>query len=185
VARSISGVICAKAAVNFCWRSASFCGLCLYTSDLTYPQMKKSGEFASHVMGPSRPHQRFLYVSSKNNVAEPYIDILPAHIQTNCSEICTLTSCIQRFTFLTSQTDHPVITEAEIGGIWWPRPSTAKSSSEAFQKKICNLQWTTFLVWRYISYALQRDVNSWCMNSTAITVSAHPVVGWISLLVSV
>jgi hypothetical protein len=42
------------------------------------------------------------------NVAEPYMDILPAHIQTNCSEICALTSCIQRFTFLTSQTDHPV-----------------------------------------------------------------------------
>jgi hypothetical protein len=42
------------------------------------------------------------------NVAESYMDILPAHIQTNCSETCTLTSCIQRFIFLTSQTDHPV-----------------------------------------------------------------------------
>jgi hypothetical protein len=37
------------------------------------------------------------------NVAEPYMDILPAHIQTNCSEICTLTSCIQRLTFLRCQ----------------------------------------------------------------------------------
>jgi hypothetical protein len=27
----------------------------------------KSGEFASHGMGPSRPHQWFLYVSSKNS----------------------------------------------------------------------------------------------------------------------
>jgi hypothetical protein len=44
----------------------------------------------------------------EQNVAEPYMGILSAHIQTNCSEICTLTSCIQRFTFLTSQTDHPV-----------------------------------------------------------------------------
>jgi hypothetical protein len=35
VARSISGVICAKAAGIFCWRSSSFCDLCLYTSDLT------------------------------------------------------------------------------------------------------------------------------------------------------
>jgi hypothetical protein len=42
------------------------------------------------------------------NVAEPYMDILPAHIQTNWSEIRILTSCIQRFIFLTSQTDHPV-----------------------------------------------------------------------------
>jgi hypothetical protein len=38
------------------------------------------------------------------NVAEPCTDILPAHIQTNCSEVRTLTSCIQLFTFLTSQT---------------------------------------------------------------------------------
>jgi hypothetical protein len=71
VARSISGVICAKAAVIPCWRSSSFCDLCLYTSDLTYPHTKKSrgvksGEFMGHGMGPSQPHQWFLYVSSKN-----------------------------------------------------------------------------------------------------------------------
>jgi hypothetical protein len=57
--------------VIFCWRSATFCGLCLYTSDLTYPHTKKSagvkaGEFASHGMGPSRPHRCFV-VSSKNS----------------------------------------------------------------------------------------------------------------------
>jgi hypothetical protein len=71
VARGIVGVICAKAAVIFCRRSASFCGLCHYTSDLTYSHMKKSGgfksgEFASHGMGQSRLHQWFLYASSKN-----------------------------------------------------------------------------------------------------------------------
>jgi hypothetical protein len=43
-----------------------------------------------------------------NRLHSPYTDILPAHIQTNCSELCTLTSSIQRFTFLTSQMDHSV-----------------------------------------------------------------------------
>jgi hypothetical protein len=43
------------------------------------------------------------------NVAEPYKDILPAHIQTNYSEVRTLSSYMHRFTFLTSETDHPVI----------------------------------------------------------------------------
>jgi hypothetical protein len=63
-------VICGKPAVIFCRRSASFCGLCPYTSDLTYPHTKKSGgvkfgEFAGHGMSPSRPHQWLLHVSSK------------------------------------------------------------------------------------------------------------------------
>jgi hypothetical protein len=71
VARGISGVICAKAAVIFCRRSASFCGLCPYTSDLTYPHTKKSGgvksgEFMGHEPGPSRPHQWMFHASSKN-----------------------------------------------------------------------------------------------------------------------
>jgi hypothetical protein len=71
-ARSISGLICSTAEVIFCRRSASFYGLCPYTSDLTYPLTKKSGgvkfgEFAGHGMGPSRPHQWYLYVSSKNS----------------------------------------------------------------------------------------------------------------------
>jgi hypothetical protein len=71
VARSISGVICAEAAVIFCRNSASFCGLRPYTSDLTYAHTKKSGgvkswEFAGHGMGSSRPPQRLLHVSSEN-----------------------------------------------------------------------------------------------------------------------
>jgi hypothetical protein len=118
VACSISGVVCAKAAVIFCWRWSSFRGLCPYASDLTYPHTKNSGvfksrEFASHGMDQSWPHQWFLYVSKtpalwEPNVAESYMDILHANIQTNCSEICKLISCIQRFTFLTSQTNHSV-----------------------------------------------------------------------------
>jgi hypothetical protein len=43
------------------------------------------------------------------NVAGPYMDILPAHTQTNCSEIRTLTSCTQRLTLLTSQMDYSVL----------------------------------------------------------------------------
>jgi hypothetical protein len=72
VARNIFGVICVKAAVILCRRSASFCGLCPYTSHLTYPHMKKSGgvksgEFAGRGMGTSRPHQWLFHVSSKNS----------------------------------------------------------------------------------------------------------------------
>jgi hypothetical protein len=44
VAPSISGVICAKAAIIFCRRSASFCGLCPYTIDFTYHHTIKPGE---------------------------------------------------------------------------------------------------------------------------------------------
>jgi hypothetical protein len=59
VARSISGVICAKAAMFFCRRSSSFCDLCPYTSVLTYPYTKKSGAvksamFVSHALAPPR-----------------------------------------------------------------------------------------------------------------------------------
>jgi hypothetical protein len=105
-------------AVIFCRKSSSFCGLCLYTSDLTYPHTKKSGgfksgEFASHGMGPSRPHQWFFYVSPKNSrtVRAQCGGTLhghPSRSYSNCSEIRTLTYCIQRFTFLISQTDHSV-----------------------------------------------------------------------------
>jgi hypothetical protein len=45
-------VICAKAAVIFCQRSVSFCGLFPYKSDLTYPHTKKSGSAKS---GEFRP----------------------------------------------------------------------------------------------------------------------------------
>jgi hypothetical protein len=53
-------------------RSASFCGLCPHTSDLTYSHTKKSGviksgEFVGHGMGPSCLYQRLLRVSSKNS----------------------------------------------------------------------------------------------------------------------
>jgi hypothetical protein len=68
VARSISGVIWANAAVIFCRRSASLCGLCPYTSDLTYRHTKKSGGVKSgEFMGPSRPHQWLFHVPSKNS----------------------------------------------------------------------------------------------------------------------
>jgi hypothetical protein len=90
---------------DFCRSSASFCGLCPYTRDLTYPHTKKSGgvksgDFAGHGMDPSRLHQWYcarccgvtaMFVSHalappRGHAAEPpvnlpfaYTDILPAH----------------------------------------------------------------------------------------------------------
>jgi hypothetical protein len=54
VARSISGVICAKAAVTFCRRSASFCGFCPYTCDLTNHHHTKEfgGVNSGRISGP-------------------------------------------------------------------------------------------------------------------------------------
>jgi hypothetical protein len=56
VERSISIVICAKTAVIFCRKSASFCGLRPYTSGFTYPppppQEKVRGRRVRGVCGP-------------------------------------------------------------------------------------------------------------------------------------
>jgi hypothetical protein len=101
-----------------CRRSASFCGLCPYTSDLTYPHTKKSagvkaGEFMGHGMGPSRPHQCFV-VSSKNSrtVRAQCGGTLHGHPSRSYSNKLHRDTYINfLFTtvyFLTSQTDHSV-----------------------------------------------------------------------------
>jgi hypothetical protein len=88
--------------------------MCIYStgwsvSDVTYHTTYcarccgVTAMFVSHALAPPRVH------AAESPVNPPFtLHGHPSRSYSNCSEVHTLTSCIQRFTFLTSQMDHPV-----------------------------------------------------------------------------